>query len=85
MIAHLFLPLLLAADALPVQPAGWQPWAYVYGVGGAVFLIGLIICIRTRQIDLGQRRGRLTLLLMVAGFVGYALLQGIMQLVLPEI
>jgi hypothetical protein len=83
MLARL-VPFLVLAAASPAEPAGWEPWAYVYGVGGAVFAIGLGLCLWTRRIDLRERRGRRTLLLMVAGFVGYAILQGVMQLALPR-
>ncbi len=78
----LFLSATAAAGPLP-EPSGWPPWAYVYGVGGVVFVVGLLLCIRTRQIDLAERRGRLTLGLMIAGFLGYALAQGLIQLALP--
>jgi len=72
------------AAAAAGEPADWTSWAYVYGVGGLVFVVGLALCIKTGQIDLSQRRGRQTLALMVAGFVGYALLQGVMQMGLPR-
>ena len=68
----------------PAEPADWTSWAYVYGVGGLVFAVGLALCIRTGEIDPSRRRGRRTLALMIAGFVGYALLQGVMQMALPR-
>ena len=84
MLVRLASFLTFAAAQPPTEPAGWEPWAYVYGVGGAVFVIGLALCLWTRRIDLRERRGRRTLLLMVGGFVGYAILQGVMQLALPR-
>jgi len=62
----------------------WTAWAYVYGVGGVVFAVGLVVCVATRQIDLSAKRGRRAMALMVAGFVGYAILQGVMQMALPR-
>ena len=75
---------LFAAAAATREPAGGSAWVYVYGVGGAIFAAGLVLCIRTGRIDWRERRGRRTLALMVAGFVGYALLQGVMQFLLPR-
>ncbi|MBN1422832.1 MAG: hypothetical protein JXP34_28910 [Planctomycetes bacterium] len=79
-----FAAFLAAAQPGAGEPAGISPWIYVHGVGGIVFALGLVACLRTRQIDVRERRGRRTLVLMVAGFAGYALLQGAMQVLLPR-
>jgi len=68
----------------PAEPADWTSWAYVSGVGGVGFAIGLALCLKSGQIDPSRRRGRRILALMIAGFVGYALLQGVMQMALPR-
>jgi len=76
--------LFAAASPPPGEPAGLSPWIYVHGVGGLIFAFGLVLCLRTREIDIRERRGRRTVLLMLAGFAGYALLQGAMQVLLPR-
>ena len=82
MLESLALLVAAAADA-PTTVPDWTGWAYVYIVGGVVFALGLALCIATRQIDLREQRGRRMLLLMLGGFVGYAVLQGVMQMGLP--
>jgi len=77
--------MLALGAAVQTAPAGWRPWAYVYLVGGVVFVIGLLLCVQTKQIDLSRRRGRIVLALMLLGFAAYTALQGIMQLVLPRL
>jgi len=84
MMHHLALWLAAAGAGGAAEPAGWTSWAYVYGVGGLVFAIGLALCLKSGQIDPSRRRGRRILALMIAGFVGYALLQGVMQMALPR-
>ena len=74
----------MAVAQTPIEVPDWSGWAYVYGVGGVAFALGLLLCLRTRAIDLRERRGRRALALMIAGFVGYALLQGVMQMALPR-
>ena len=53
-------------------------------IGGVVFALGLALCLGAGQIDLKEQRGRKALVLMICGFVGYAVLQGVMQMALPR-
>ena len=76
--------ILCAGELAPTVVPDWTGWAYVYGVGGVVFAAGLVLCLATRQIDVRERRGRRALALMICGFVGYAVLQGVMQMGLPR-
>lgn len=84
MLEHLACLSWLALAQTPADVPDWTSWAYVYGVGGVVFAVGLALCLGTRQIDLRERRGRRALLLMVCGFAGYAVLQGVMEMALPR-
>lgn len=74
----------MAVAQTPTEVPDWTSWAYVYGAGGSAFGLGLAVCLGTRQIDLRERSGKRALLLMVCGFVGYAVLQGVMQMALPR-
>lgn len=51
---------------------------YQYGVGGLVFVVGLIYAARQGYIGLRGRQG-LASVLMVSGFIGFAALQGYLQ------
>ena len=84
MLERLVSLLPVVGAKMPTDVPDWTSWAYVYGVGGVVFAVGLVLCIATRQIDLRAGRGRRALALMIGGFVGYAILQGVMQMALPR-
>jgi hypothetical protein len=53
----------------------WGSFWYQYGVGGLIFLIGLIFTIRQGQVGLSRGRKRRNLLMLVGGFAFLFLLQ----------
>ncbi len=60
--------------ALPELPFDrvWLPWIYLYGVGGLMFFAGLGIAVRSGACDLGRRRHRWWLGVMLFGYFWYA-------------
>lgn len=46
-------------------------FAYLYIVGGIFFLIGLVIAIKSKQLNLSTREGKRDLTILVVGFALY--------------
>lgn len=57
----------------------WESYAYQYLVGGAVFAGGLFLVMRNGDARTDRGEDRRTLVLLVLGFLGYALVQGWFQ------
>lgn len=53
-------------------------YLYQYAVGGAVFLIGVIVAWRTGEVGPRPGRPRRRLLVLMAGLAWFALLQGLL-------
>ncbi|MCA9242686.1 MAG: hypothetical protein KDA32_01930 [Phycisphaerales bacterium] len=49
----------------------WYPFIYQYGVGSAVFVIGLILILRSGACDLSNRRDRFWFGVLIGGFCCY--------------
>ncbi len=54
----------------------WLPYLYLYGAGGLLFLVGLVMVLRSEAFNRRRRRDRRWLLVLVAGFLWYAVLHG---------
>ena len=53
-------------------PEYWWPYIYQYGVGLIIFLIGLIIILRTGSCVLSRKNDRFWFGVLLFGFVWYA-------------
>ncbi|MBN1349854.1 hypothetical protein JXJ21_10625 [candidate division KSB1 bacterium] len=63
----------------------WLPFVYQYSLEFVVFLIGIVIALKSKQFRPSETRGKVYLGLMVATFLFYFLLQGFMQFILPDL
>jgi hypothetical protein len=61
------------------------PVIYQYGVGGIVFVVGLVLVTRSRMLDLGTARGKRWLAVLLGGFVFYLCLHVFFQFIAPNI
>lgn len=50
----------------------WLPYLYLYGVGGLLFLVGMVLVLKHRSLNLELRRDRMWLGVLLFGFVWYA-------------
>ena len=53
-------------------PEYWWPYLYQYGVGGAIFIVGLIIILKTGACRLSRKQDRFWFTVLVLGFFWYA-------------
>jgi len=61
------------------------PIIYQYGVGGIVFVLGLVLVTRAGTLDLKTRHGKRWFAVLVAGFVLYLCVHVFFQFVAPRI
>lgn len=52
----------------------WWPLLYQYGVGGLIFVLGLIIILRSGACRLDRPQDRRWLAVLLAGFIWYVLI-----------
>ncbi|MGE3182460.1 MAG: hypothetical protein AB7N71_12580 [Phycisphaerae bacterium] len=50
----------------------WLPYIYQYGVGGVIFIIGLIVIIRSGACNFARKQDRFWFGVLIAGFLYYA-------------
>ncbi|KAA3604284.1 MAG: hypothetical protein DWQ01_22665 [Planctomycetota bacterium] len=55
----------------------WLPYLYLYGVGGVLFLIGLVMAVRSPGFQAKRRSDRRWFRLLIFGFVWYAAIHGL--------
>ncbi len=58
---------------------------YFYGVGGVIFLTGLIYCGRVGIVGLREAGARRTLALLVGGYLFFVLVHAFFQFVTPSL
>lgn len=58
----------------------WLPYLYLYGVGGFFFLVGLVLILKYRSLNLILRRDRKWLVVLLLGFVWYAFMHAAITL-----
>lgn len=63
----------------------WLPFVYQYTIQALVFAIGMVLAVKSGQLNIKQRQGKLYLLWMLLTFLIYFSVQGFMQFVLPLI
>ena len=61
------------------------PVVYQYGVGGIVFVLGLVLVTRAGKLDLKTRHGKRWLAILVGGFVLYLCVHMFFQFIAPRI
>ncbi len=52
----------------------WLPYLYLYGAGGILFLIGIILTVRHKALNLSRKRHRKWFRVIIVGFIWYALI-----------
>ena len=50
----------------------WLPFLYQYGVGLIIFLLGLVIILKSRSCNLARRHDRVWFGVLIFGFIWYA-------------
>jgi len=63
----------------------WLPFVYQYTIQALVFALGMVLAVKSGQLNIKQRRGKLYLLWMLLTFFIYFSVQGFMQFLLPLI
>ena len=58
----------------------WLPYIYQYGLGAVIFIVGLVITLKSGSFDLKRKVHRRWLGVLLFGFVWYATLHGAMTL-----
>ena len=58
----------------------WLPYIYQYGLGAVIFVVGLVITLKTGSFDIKRKVHRRWLGVLLFGFVWYATLHGALTL-----
>ena len=61
------------------------PVVYQYGIGGIVFVLGLVLATRAGTLDLKTRRGKRWFAALIGGFVLYLCVHIFFQFIAPHI
>ena len=61
------------------------PVVYQYGIGGIVFVLGLVLATRAGTLDLKTRQGKCWFAVLVGGFVLYLCVHIFFQFIAPHI
>ena len=61
------------------------PVVYQYGIGGIVFVLGLVLVTRAGTLDLKTRQGKCWFAVLVAGFLSYLCVHIFFQFIAPRI
>ncbi|MBU0528374.1 hypothetical protein KKF86_01275 [bacterium] len=63
----------------------WLPYIYLYGVGGLLFAIGLIVTIKSGSLDLKRQHHKNWLLILIFGFIWFMVMHALWNLAALEI
>ncbi|MBC8213578.1 MAG: hypothetical protein ISR90_05050 [Candidatus Marinimicrobia bacterium] len=58
----------------------WLPFLYLYGLGGALFVFGIIITLKAGSFDLNRYVHKKWMWVLIFGFVWYIMLHALMTL-----
>lgn len=58
----------------------WLPFIYLYGLGGILFILGIIITHRATALDLSRPKHRMWMVILIFGFVWYFSIHGLLNL-----
>ena len=50
----------------------WLPFLYLYGVGGIAFVLGMLLILRTKALEVSFERHKKWLWVLIYGFLFYA-------------
>ena len=50
----------------------WLPFIYLYGVGGIAFVLGMLLILRTKALEVSFERHKKWLWVLIYGFLFYA-------------
>ncbi len=50
----------------------WLPFIYLYGVGGIAFVVGMLLILRTKALEVSFERHKKWLWVLIYGFLFYA-------------
>ncbi len=50
----------------------WYPWLYQYGVGGVIFVVSVVLLLRSGALNLRHLPHRFLLGALIAGLLGFA-------------
>ncbi|MFQ6609047.1 MAG: hypothetical protein ACE5EE_11030 [Fidelibacterota bacterium] len=54
----------------------WLPYIYLYGAGGFIFLLGLLLIVRSGAINLNKKKHKFWLAVLFFGFIWYLAIHG---------
>ena len=58
----------------------WLPFIYLYGVGGIIFILGMVLVLRSRSLNLKRRYHRIWLFILFLGFAWYVVIHSTVSL-----
>ena len=58
----------------------WLPFIYLYGVGGIIFILGMILVLKSCSLDLKRRHHRIWLFILFLGFAWYVVIHSTVSL-----
>ena len=58
----------------------WLPFIYLYGVGGIIFLLGMVLVLRSDSLNLKRRHHRIWLFILFLGFAWYVVIHSTVSL-----
>jgi len=58
----------------------WLPFIYLYGLGGILFIAGIVITIKAGSFDLGRFKHKKWMWVLLFGFVWYLMMHALMTL-----
>ena len=63
----------------------WLPFIYLYGLGGILFVFGIIITIKSGSFDLSRKSHKKWMWVLLFGFVWYLMIHALMTLAALDI
>ena len=58
----------------------WLPFIYLYGIGGIIFIFGMILVLKSRSLNLKRRYHRIWLFILFLGFAWYVVIHSTLSL-----
>lgn len=58
----------------------WLPFLYLYGVGGIIFILGMVLILRSESLNLKRRYHRIWLFILFFGFNWYVVIHSTVSL-----
>ena len=58
----------------------WLPFIYLYGVGGIIFLLGMVLVLKSDSLNLKRRHHRIWLFILFLGFAWYVVIHSTVSL-----